>query len=202
MFEYRKRKRIGAIITISVFLVLTAAFGIGYFLNFNTPESIEESSTKPDPFFKIPDIAKDAELAASLPGTELVTIKTVLHFKTYYPICGHTLEKTVIVPQQAVNMNRTELQNLYSEWEITDFSSVKVTLQREVEGLCPAHFIIGSLDGFVAIYTYNENGEKVLKEKTDISLATLTPEDQSSIESGIIADTEDDLIQKLEGLSN
>ena len=87
-------------------------------------------------------------------------------------------------------------------WDLVEIKENLITLKREIDTYCPNHYII-SLEGqYIAIYTYNEDGERVLKETTDISIYALTPEDQAILESGIVSDTEEDLEQKLEGFSN
>ncbi|MGE5629684.1 MAG: BofC C-terminal domain-containing protein [Caulobacteraceae bacterium] len=218
MFEDKRTRRRRRLVVAVVFLVLAgAAFGIGYFLNINDGENVllTEDNTKTN--LKIPDSLINPSpqktgleqvnadsiigLTANAPGIELTTPNTVKSFKTYFTICGHTLEKTAPVTADEVNLSELQLRAKYQDWEMTSFTPERAEFTRKIETLCPKHYIIGTDSGYISIFVYNENGEKVMKERTDIPVSTLTPEDQKSLDSGIIADTQDDLEQKLEGFS-
>lgn len=207
MFEDRKKSKFKSIFLILAVIFL-GAFILGYYLNNGLGEEDEDLS-KVNKSFQIPNSLKNIDKPnieddIDNYNDDLKVIKesTVLNYITYYKACGHKAEKNITVPQNFIGLSLEELKNRIDGWEISDMVEDKVVLTREIETFCPRHFIIGVKDDYIAIYIYDENGEKVLKEKTDININILTPEDQMILSSGIIADTEDDMELKLEGFSN
>lgn len=219
MFEDRSIRRKRRYLLAAVFILLTsAAFGIGYFFNVDDPEALEDTENPSEMNLQIPDslinptprknvyeeVNADSSLEqpVNMPGMNYVTPITQLIFKTYYKSCGHSKEKALQSASDEVNMNEQQLKEKYSGWDISGFSPPIVELGRTVDTYCPDHYIIGVDNGFIAIYVYDEEGQKVMQEKTDISANTLTPEDQQALAGGIVVDTEEQKEQTLEGFSN
>ena len=219
MFEDRSIRRKRRYLLAAVFIVLaSAAFGVGYFFNADAPEDLEDPKNSSTMNLQIPEslinpsdrksvyeeVNADSipDLAINIPDNDLLTPNTQLIFKTYYNSCRHTVEKAVQAINDEVNMNEQQLKEKYNGWELTGFSPPIVEFSRTVDTYCPNHYIIGVDNGFIAIYVYDEDGHKVMQEKTDISSMTLTPEDQQALYGGIVVDTEEQKEQTLEGFSN
>jgi hypothetical protein len=218
MFEDRSIRRKRRYLLAAVFLLLaSAAFGVGYFFNAEDPGALDNPANPSKVNLKIPDnlinpaanktpyepVNADSEVySAFRPGNESLTPTTQLIFKTYFNFCRHTKEKAVPASKEEANMSEQQLKEKYIDWEITGYSPPIIELSKVVDTYCPNHYIIGVDNGYIAIYVYDENGQKVLQEKTEISIATLTPEDQQALNGGIVVDTEDQKEQTLEGFSN
>lgn len=219
MFEDRSIRRKRRYLLIAVFLFLTgAAFAVGYFFNVDTPEALDSPNNKSSGSLQIPDslinptvvqkpyeeVNADsaAEQSAIMPEIDLPTPNTQLIFKTYYNSCRHTVEKAVQTKDAEINMNEQQLKEKYSHWHLSGYSPPIIEFSRNIDSYCPSHYIIGVDEGYITIYVYDENGQKILQEKTDISTAPLTPEDQQTLEGGIVVDTEEQKEQTLEGFSN
>lgn len=204
MFEYKKKSKFKSIFLILA-VVFLGAFILGYYLN-NGLGDENDSLSKVNKNFQIPNSLKNSDkpnLEDSFnDDLKMVKESTVLNYITYYQVCGHKIEKSITAPQAFIGLSLEDLKHRIEGWEISDITDDNVVLTRKIETFCPRHFIIGVKDDNIAIYIYNENGEKVLKEKTDININILTPEDQMILNSGIIADTEDEMELKLEGFSN
>ncbi len=218
MFEDRSIKRKRRYLLAAVFLLLaSAAFGVGYYFNAGAPEALDDPANPSKVNLQIPDslinpttnktpyepVNADStvDTAFNMPGKDFLTPNTQLIFKTYFNSCKHTIEKAVQASNDEVGMSEQQLKEKYMGWEIT-LSSPIVELNKTIDTYCPTHYIIGVDNGFIAIYVYDENGQKLMQEKTDISMATLTPEDQQTLQYGIVVDTEDQKEQTLEGFSN
>lgn len=218
MFEDRRIRRKRRYIIAAVFLLFSGiAFGIGYYLNVDDSDNMLVPESQPKARLPIPDSLinpvtdnrpygevneeDDVDTTVNYSGSGVVSEETVIGFKTCFTLCGHSVERTSAPSEDEIRMTELQIRAKYRDWELLDFSSAQVSFERKIETHCPKHFIIGVDNGYIAIFVYNENGEKVLKESTDIPVSTLMPEDQKSLESGIIADTKDDLEQKLEGFS-
>jgi hypothetical protein len=219
MFEDRSIRRKRRYLLAAVFILLTsAAFGVGYFFNVDDPEAIENTEDPSTMNLQIPEslinptprknvyeeVNADSTLEqqVNMLGIDYVTPITQLIFKTYYKSCGHSKEKALQSASDEANMNEQQLKDKYSGWEILGFSPPIVEFGRTVDAYCPDHYIIGVDNGFIAIFVYDENGQKIMQEKTDISVNTLTPEDQQALTGGIVVDTEEQKEQTLEGFSN
>lgn len=219
MFEdKRKKRRRRYILLLLLFFFMAAAFGVGYYFNTGDPESIMKPEDDPKAQLKIPDSLinppaaktvveevndlQEAQELFNMPGKDFVTPSTTLTFRTHFTLCGHMVEKTAAASDTEINLTETELQARYEGWSITRFTSQLVEMEKNIASLCPRHYILGIDNGNIAIFRYDEEGKKVMTERTEISISNLTPEDQKSLESGIISDTEDDMNMKLEGFSN
>lgn len=219
MFEDRSIRRKRRYLLTAVFILLaSAAFGVGYFFNADAPEAIEDPENPPTMNLQIPDSLinpsdrksvyeevnadSTSDPAVNISGKDLMTPNTQLIFKTYYNSCRHTAEKAIQAVDDEVNMDEQQLMEKYTGWEVTGFSPPIVEFSRTVDTYCPNHYIIGVDNGFIAIFVYDEDGKKVMQEKTDISAMTLTPEDQQALKGGIVVDTEEQKEQTLEGFSN
>lgn len=218
MFEDRSlRRKRRYLLAVTFLLLASAAFGVGYFFNADAPEALDDSEDPSKVSLKIPDsllnpkTVKEPFDQVNADSTEDQTVSsqedymapnTQLIFKTYFNSCGHTVEKAVQASKDEINMTEIQLKEKYIDWEITAFSPPIVEVSRNIDTYCPNHYIIGEEDGYITIFVYNENGQKLVQEKTDISLATLTPEDQQALRGGIVVDTENQKEQTLEGFSD
>lgn len=219
MFEDKRRKRRRRyILLMLLFLFMAAAFGIGYYFNTGDPTDILKEKDEPEAQLKIPDSLlnpattrtaaeetgepQDSQAASNIPDEAAVSPGTTFVFRTRFTLCGHMIEKTAAASDAEVNLTEAALQEKYAGWTITRFTVPLIEMERNIATHCPKHYILGISNGNIAVYQYDEDGKKNMIEETDISIETLTPEDQKSLESGIIADTEDDLNLKLEGFSD
>ena len=219
MFEDRSIRRKRRYLLAAAFLLLiSAAFAVGYFFNADIPEALDNPDNQPSANLQIPDslinpttvrkpyeevnAESNTEETANILEIDFPTPNTQLIFKTYYSSCRHTVEKAVQAGSDEINMNEQQLKEKYSHWHLSGYSPPVVEFSRNIDTYCPGHYIIGVDGGYIAIYVYDENGHKSLQEKTDISAAPLTPEDQQALEGGIVVDTEEQKEQTLEGFSN
>lgn len=219
MFENRNRQRKKNIVIVFVALVLLIAFGFGYYLNYGGEDNISKkaNSNSDSTGYRIPDSIRNPSIAddiitnvdAQTPEEQnanaglnnFITPNTKVIFKTYFTLCGHMLDKDPDSMDALINLTEGELKLKYADWKVNEFSQQQVILSREIQTYCPRHYIIGIKDGYIAIYVYDSDGKKVLYDETEISISTLTAEDQRNLKYGIIADSEDELQQKLEGFS-
>lgn len=213
MFENRNKQRKKNIGLVIVALIFFIAFSFGYYLNYGGNDNIDKKTTYSGDTsdYRIPDSIRnpyttvDAEApedqSTNASTDNFITPSTKVIFKTYFTLCGHMLDKDPTNMEDLINLSEGELKLKYPDWRVNEFSQRQVILSREISTYCPRHYIIGIKDGYIAIYVYDPEGKKVLYEETEISISTLTAEDQKNLEYGIIADSEDELQQKLEGFS-
>ncbi len=200
MFVNKKKSKTKKIFLLfSVILIIS--FIIGYFINNVSEVKENEGLSKVNKNLIIPKNLRNAEKPND---NEPYRIKESTQFRyvTHFKMCGHTIERDIMAPDFFIGLSIEDLKNRIEGWEIEEIEEDCISMVKEINTFCPRHFIIGVKDDNIAIYMYNENGEKILKEKTDIDINVLTPEDQIFLTGGIVTDTEDDMEQKLEGFSN
>lgn len=180
------------IIIFAIAFIIVFSFICGYYLNKdsnnnykmaeiekNLKDELIESNNENAVFYESITEASFRE--------EKISPNAVLVIKKYYRKCGHTIEDEAEMPEEAVNKTKQELQSLYSSWIIKEFSSNRVVLYKEIDGICNEHYILRKVDNIVAVFSIDEKGEEKLQERTGISTQYLTKEDNEKLEKGIKA---------------
>jgi hypothetical protein len=201
MFEDKRKTKFKRIVMLFGF-VFIVAFIVSYIFSNGREAKESDSISKVNKNISIPKDIKTYENHKDVNSLYKINESTKLCYTTFFKMCGHEAERIIQAPGSLYGLSTEDLKERIEGWEINEVKDDSIILTRQIDSYCPRHFVIGVLGNNIAIYTYNENGEKVLKEKTDIDINILTPEDQVFLTSGIVADTEDDMEQKLEGFSN
>ncbi len=118
-------------------------------------------------------------------------------FQTHYAGCGHTSRQYNHIPQQLVNKTEAQIQELYSDWKITTFTSNEVILEKDMEGQCGEHYVLREVAGKIVVYVVGENGEEEY-EKTEIATDYLTETDKITIREGLKVYGKENLNQTIE----
>ena len=130
-------------------------------------------------------------------------LKTTLILEAYYQGCGtlHREEREI-----AAEKVLGQLATRYQDWQVVESSEQKVVLRKEIAARCPEHqaeLYLGLKDGFVAVYAgHPESEEATLQRQTEISIEYLPPSEIKSLEAGIKAESEEELLGLLEGLAS
>lgn len=119
-------------------------------------------------------------------------------FEKYYTNCGHTIIQKEKVQDSEVNKDEEYFENAYSDWEIESFTADEVKLYKEFQGNCDEHYLITIDDKNIVVYTVDDDGNRTLKEKTDIPVQYLPKEDIELLQKGITAYGQNELAKKLE----
>ena len=112
------------------------------------------------------------------PNAELI-------IKTYYKGCGHTSEETRNVPNDMVNRNQEEVENIYPDYKLESFSNNKIVLNKEEDGQCNEHYILRDENSNIMIYKIFSDGTEELYQNTGISTEYLPETDRISLRDGI-----------------
>ncbi|MCK8825210.1 BofC C-terminal domain-containing protein [Fuchsiella alkaliacetigena] len=130
-------------------------------------------------------------------------LKTTLILEAYYQDCGtlHREEKEI-----AAEKVLSQLATRYQDWQVVESNEQEVVLRKELAGNCPEHQVelyLGIEDGFVAIFSGPPGSEEAtLQRQTEISIEYLPPSEIKSLEAGIKAESEEELLGLLEGLAS
>ncbi|NLW22724.1 MAG: hypothetical protein GXY88_05675 [Tissierellia bacterium] len=134
---------------------------------------------------------------------ERISPNTFIERKTHYKTCNHNIIKLENADEKIINMTEEEFNNYIEEnfpnVKIISFSIDEIKLEEERNHLCPNHYIIGVSNGKIAIYSIDENGERVLnKVFEDYPISLLKKIDQDKLIEGIVVDSEEELSNVLE----
>lgn len=119
-------------------------------------------------------------------------------FEKHYLDCGHTIIQKEQIEDNEVNKDEEYFKNAYSDWKIESFTKNEVKLYKEFQGNCNEHYLITIDDEYIVIYTVDDDGNRTLKEKTDIPLQYLPNDDIELLKKGITAYGQNELAKKLE----
>ena len=118
--------------------------------------------------------------------------------KTYYEACDHLIRITEDIPEELVNKTEKEVAEVFSDWQIEEYSPTQIILYKSEKGNCGQHYFVQEHNGVIGIYKTDENGVKTLKKDTEILTQYLPEEDIVNLKKGvkIIGDTK--LVEFLE----
>ncbi|WP_427339067.1 BofC C-terminal domain-containing protein [Caloranaerobacter sp. DY30410] len=127
---------------------------------------------------------------------------TVIEYINYYKKCNDTLTQIEEPEKTIINFNEEDykkyLETNHPNWQLLSFSSGKVIVKRDLDRYCPNHYIISVKDNKIAIFKFNDMGEKVLIEMINKSVSTLKEIDQEKLKRGIVVDSEEEIGDILE----
>ena len=138
------------------------------------------------------------ELLQTNSQEEKILPKASITFKKSYEKCGHTTSQYLEVPEELVNKTESELQEIYSDWNIEKFSDTEIVLNKAEDGECGEHYMVRDVGGKVVIYEILEDGTEKEYEETDISTEYLTDTDKLNMQKGIRVNGKQNLNQLIE----
>lgn len=187
-----KINRKGLYIAISVLVLFSISFGIGYLL-------MERS---------IKDDITDNHIENNDPNIEIVgeeniiSPNTFIEKRTNYKECGHVESEVDLADSSIVNMTRNEYEDYLRDntnYRLISYSSTKITIWGERNHLCPNHYVIGENEGNIAVFTIDEDGNRILERVfEDYHIDILQELDREKLINGIVVDSQDELSEILE----
>ncbi|MBM7582315.1 hypothetical protein JOD02_001172 [Caldicoprobacter guelmensis] len=124
---------------------------------------------------------------------------TTFIFERVYNLCGHNLVSYRSATPQEVGLSRKQVKDMYSSWDIKEFSASIVWLCERVDGYCPNHYVIKDNDGRIAICRPLEDGRGFyLIRQTSIDTAFLDADLQERVKEGWVVDSLEQVEQLVE----
>lgn len=115
---------------------------------------------------------------------EKISYDANLTLKKYYS-CGHFKSNSSELPVELVNLTKSEVEKMYPEWGVEEFSSDNVVLSKNIDKICDEHYVLKLEDDNVNVYHLENQNEMELYKETGISKEYLTSEDINNLEEGI-----------------
>ena len=179
-------------------LILIAAFAFltGLYMHrINVAErNRREAIGNQDPSYDIDlsTVAVSVREEKIAPGSSLIK-------RELYTVCDILRTQTEDMPEEFINLTEVEFAEKHPEWEIQRFTANEVVIQRNIEDFCGEHYKIRELDGRLAIFQLDKQGNEIgLIRITDVWTNFLSEIDLQEIESGRIIHTRAELMKALE----
>lgn len=132
------------------------------------------------------NILEDNEVIEVNASEEKTTPNTILILRKEYTDCGHTINSKASIPEEMVNLTEEEIIQKYPNWELEEFSKEQIVLSKTLDSFCGEHYLLTEEDGYISIYTVDEEENKALKEQTKISVEYLPETDRISLKNGLM----------------
>lgn len=190
MFNSNKTK---LYIVLSAVVLFSLSFGIGYMLmERNIHNDITDNN-----------IEKKETLDVEIVGEEnIIGPNTFIEMRTNYKECGHVESEVELADDSIVNMTRDEYEEYLNDntnYRLLSFSDTKATIWGERNHLCPNHYVVGENDGNIAVFSIDEDGNRVLERVfEDYHINLLQELDREKIVNGIVVDSQEELSEVLE----
>ena len=188
---------------LSIIVIMVAIFTAIAIYKANNKEEIDNLETKIAEE-KILDDCTDEyeeiqeEMIQASTNKEKISPNCFITFKINYKKCGHEINKYEKIEENLVNKTKEELQKVYSDWEIEDFSDSNIVLSKNEEGYCDEHYLVQDKEGKIEIYKILEDGTKTKFQETEISTEFLSEADKEQIKEGIRINGKQKLNQLIE----
>ena len=99
---------------------------------------------------------------------------------------GHFTLQDSEIPVELINLTQKEIEEMYADWKVEEFSSDSLVLCQEVNNICDEHYFVKLGDNNVEIYQVGNGGSLSLYRETEISREYLTDEDVNTLENGFL----------------
>lgn len=179
-------------IIIAILLSIIVALGI-YWYNKKGEDQVEKYMGQVEKEIKEKEEAQNKlesnriDILAVNGEEEKTTPNTEIKKGIYYIKCGHTITEKEKIEIDLVNLKQEEFAKKKVGWKVINFSSQKIELYKEEEGICKEHYILREKDGFIAIYQLDEKEKETLVEMTSIVTQYLPEMDKERLQEGIRA---------------
>lgn len=129
---------------------------------------------------------------------EKISPNATLILKKHYKECDHTIKEYAEIPEEFVNLTKSEIEKEYPEWKVEKFTPLDIILIKEEDGFCNEHFILREEQGVITVYKIDKQGEESLYDTTGISVEYLTENDKLELKNGIKVYGKEELNSMLE----
>jgi|GEM_PF-4710328 len=213
MMRRRRRTPYGIILFTAGFLAVgVIGFIIGYRVypirnNDNNIVIEKESNLNaqlpvPDPIESEPDEITTPVIIAE----NSIRLETKIIFRTHYTKCQTIKDVPMQATEELIGLKENTFKEYaleqFKEWQVVRFSSDEVILFQRKDQICPDHYYVSEIDGFIVVFRFTEAGQKYVLERTDIPVSHLPDIDQEKIKRGILIRTRQEVNQLLEDYSS
>lgn len=137
---------------------------------------------------------------------DTISQNTKIIYKTKYTQCGSIIEEEQPMDVDLIGLSEEGLKEYiyekYQNSEVESFSNKKVVISKIENKVCPNHYKVSVHQGYIAVYKFDEEGEKHLVERTKIPVNHLPVIDQEKLQRGILVENLEEVNKLLEDYSS
>ncbi|MCL1803518.1 MAG: BofC C-terminal domain-containing protein [Eubacteriaceae bacterium] len=186
---------------VAIVVLCIAFFMAGYFIQPYTIRGeslpIEEGDSAIEPF---------AMYGTDTEEIELIGADTKFYLVRRYSGSNTVHIKELPIPIELIGMPQDAITRAMPEYKLLSFSPENIYMKQEIEGWGPGAYVLsvyGSGTGeSLAVYEFDEEGQRVLKENFDTPISSLPEAEQLNLREGIIVMGEDELYRILENYTS
>lgn len=192
-------KKLGIIIAFIVIFIIAIFVGKYLYSSDAKEENMVKNEEKNNSIINQVDYSVKNDITINIDSEEeKISPNATLILKKHYKECGHTIKEYAEIPEEFVNLTKSEIEKEYSQWEVEKFTPLDIILIKEEEGFCNEHYILKEEQGVIAVYKVDKQGEETLYETTGISVEYLTESDKLELKDGIKVYGKEELNSMLE----
>ena len=192
-------KKLGIIIAFIVIFIIAIFVGKYLYSSDAKEENMVKNEEKNNSIINQVDYSVKNDITINIDSEEeKISPNATLILKKHYKECGHTIKEYAEIPEEFVNLTKSEIEKEYSQWEVEKFTPLDIILIKEEEGFCNEHYILKEEQGIIAVYKVDKQGEETLYETTVISVEYLTESDKLELKDGIKVYGKEELNSMLE----
>lgn len=186
-------------------LLLILGFYFGYFLTdiMDKKNQINVNDIEKNNLTNV-ESKKDKNVITNMVDDNIITSETKMVFTIKY-LKSQDENKEILSPQkEIIDFNEKETKDFFNQWEIIDFTSNEITLERQIDSYSPKHFKVGIGKGngngedCIAIYKFDKEGQEVIDFITNTPISILNQREREKFIKGMIFSNEEDLHRMLE----
>lgn len=184
-------------------LLLILGFYFGYFLTdiMDKKNQINVNDIEKNNLTNV-ESKKDKNVITNVVDDNIITSETKMVFTIKY-LKSQDENKEILSPQkEIIDFNEKETKDFFNQWEIIDFTSNEITLERQIDSYSPKHFKVGIGKGngedCIAIYKFDKEGQEVIDFITNTPISILNQREREKFIKGMIFSNEEDLHRMLE----
>ena len=120
-----------------------------------------------------------------------------------YTRCDHTVVRRTTAPVEVYGRSLEDVQALYAEWQITEFSAKEIKMEKQLRLYCPDHLVLmpdGA--GMLCVFENKYGDAMALVKELGIAVKDLPSAAKEEAEIGIGFSTPEDMEMWLESVES
>ena len=114
--------------------------------------------------------------------------------------CGHTKKEIIPADFKETDKTEAEIARDMPQWEILNFEPRYLTVEEKMSAECDEHYLIKLVGSKIQVSRMNSQNDIIREVKINIS--TFSESDENIMKSGIIANSEYELLEIMESFSS
>lgn len=149
-----------------------------------------------------PPITENAE-QANAAREEVVAKDAILYQTLTYTRCEHEVARRVTAPMEIYGMDLAQVQAVYPEWQITEFSPEEIRMEQKPDIFCPDHLVLMPDEtGMLCVFQNKYGDALALVNELDMQVDSLPAAVKEELTEGMGFSTAEELEQWLESMES